>query len=78
MSAIQASLQNLQKVIKNLEKSMVQFEQKRIGEQRDMFAVSEGGKDGAGSFSNELIAKRLDSAIEKVEKILASDSSKAA
>lgn len=74
MSAIQGSLQNLQKVIKKLEKSMIEFEQKRIGEQRDMFAMSENAQNGAGSFSNELIAKRLDSAIEKVEKILATDS----
>lgn len=50
------------------------MEQSRMGEQRDMFGQPQGGQNAAlGKVSSEIIAQRLDKAIEKVEGILLED-----
>lgn len=74
MSALHAALENLQRSVRNLEKSVIVMEQSRMGEQRDMFGQSQGGPDAAlGKVSSEIIAQRLNNAIEKVESILLED-----
>ena len=71
MSAIRSALQNLNSIIDELEHSVEAMEMARKGEQRDMFASSPSNENGkSSSVSGEVIAKRLDSAIEKVEKLL--------
>lgn len=75
MSAIQSALQNLNSVIGQLEHSVETMEMARRGEQRDMFASAPSNENGqASAVSGELIAQRLDSAIEKVEKLLDEES----
>jgi len=71
VSAIRSALQNLNSIIGELEHSVETMELARKGEQRDMFASSPSNENGKSSgVSGEAIAKRLDSAIEKVEKLL--------
>lgn len=71
VSAIRSALENLHSVIGHLEHSVETMEMTRKGEQRDMFASSPSNENGQNSgVSGEVIAKRLDSAIEKVEKLL--------
>lgn len=69
MSAIHAAMENLQQVVRNLEKSVIILEKNRLGEQRDMFAQA-SNENAVGSISSELIAQRLDNAIQKVERLL--------
>ncbi len=73
MSAIRQALEQLNGSLQNLENSVGGFEQSMAGAQRDMF----GGPDvPAHQPSNQndldinLMAKRLDNAIDKVEEIL--------
>lgn len=71
VSALHAALENLQRSVRNLEKSVVVMEQSRLGEQRDMFGQPQNGNEASlGKVSTEIIAQRLDRAIEKVEGIL--------
>jgi hypothetical protein len=71
VSALHAALENLQRSVRNLEKSVVVMEQARLGEQRDMFGKALNEADAKlGKVSTEIIAQRLDKAIEKVEGIL--------
>jgi hypothetical protein len=65
VSLIDRSLYRLDMSVRKLEGSMRVVERAFAGQQRDMFSVPEpANNDGA------LIAKRLDSAIEKVEALL--------
>lgn len=74
MSAIRSALENLNSIIGELESSVDTLEMTRKGEQRDMFASAPSNENGKSSgVSGEAIAKRLDSAIEKVEKLLGSE-----
>jgi len=74
VSAIRSALENLNSIIGELESSVDTMEMTRKGEQRDMFASSPSNENGKSSgVSGEAIAKRLDSAIEKVEKLLGSE-----
>lgn len=72
MSAIRNALESLQQSVRGLEKSVIILEKTRVGEQRDMFAQS-SGEGVIGAVSSELIAQRLDNAIEKVEQLLQED-----
>ncbi|MAE50250.1 MAG: hypothetical protein CMH27_00400 [Micavibrio sp.] len=69
MSTIRAALENLNSVIGTLEQSVDMMEQARKGEQRDMFAAP-SNENGKNTIDKEAVAKRLDNAIEKVEKLL--------
>lgn len=69
MSAVRYALENLHAVIGNLERSVEGLENSRLGEQRDMFQMA-SNENGLDKAKGEAIAQRLDSAIEKVEKIL--------
>ena len=75
MSAIKHALAKLDDVVERLEGSMDGLEESLAGEQRDMFASpsnqnTSAKKNGHGSIDGAILAKRLDSAIKKVETIL--------
>ncbi len=69
MSAIHSALENLHTVIGNLERSVDTLEMTRVGEQRDMFQQP-SNENGLDKAKGVMIAQRLDSAIEKVERLL--------
>lgn len=74
MSVIHTALQRLHASIGNLENAMDGYEDTVIaGQQRDMFAeVSNQNEQKVRVLTekNDMIAERLDDAIERVEKIL--------
>ncbi len=66
MSSVRHALQRLDGVVGKLEGSICDVEQAMSGQQRDMFvAPSNSNQNGAA-----VLAKGLDQAIEKVEKLL--------
>lgn len=82
MSDIRSALEKLSEKVESLEQVVEYYETTKSGEQRDMFA---GPTDNKSSASNEnasaiseekkvAMAGRLDSAINKVEKMLADGS----
>ncbi len=70
MSALRDALESLNLAILRLENTAETVEASRKGEQRDMFSSPMANNTNAPGFPSALVAKRLDSAIEKVEKIL--------
>ena len=72
MSAIHNALQNLNHVVVKLESAIEGIEQERAGEQREMF-LSASNENDQKVVDGQDIARRLDSAIEKVEKLLQDD-----
>lgn len=76
MSAVRTSLQRLTAAIGSLETSVDMLENAKMGEQRDMFAAPVSNENAneaklAASQNKKAMADRLDTAIEKVEKMLA-------
>lgn len=72
MSAIQQAISKLNRAIGNLEGSVHHVEASMKGQQRDMFAAPAPAKPVANSNSldPELVASRLDNAINAIEKVL--------
>ena len=70
MSALRDALESLNLAILKLEDTAETIEASRRGEQRDMFSAPATSNQNAPGFPSAVVAKRLDSAIEKVEKLL--------
>lgn len=73
MSAILDALVKLEQSIGNLEGAAAYIETNLAGQQRDMFsspAPPPANGNGAENIDMNLVAEKLDSAIENVEKVL--------
>lgn len=71
MSVVRSSIENLHSAIVKLENAVNVMEETRVGEQPDMFSVSPSNENGSDKvIDGSIIARRLDTAIERVEKLL--------
>ncbi len=73
MSALQKALEKLNGSLYNLETSVSGLENSMVGQQRDMFGAPIARESSANEnikLDPSIIAKRLDIAIDKVEKVL--------
>ena len=68
MSSIAAALQELDNVVSELEGSATAIEETIAGCQRDMFPGHDGEK--SSGLTREVVEKKIDKAIEKVEGLL--------
>ncbi|MCK6417395.1 MAG: hypothetical protein L6Q57_00435 [Alphaproteobacteria bacterium] len=69
MSLIEKALYRLDRAVGSLEGSMGALETSMKGKQRDMFAQADAPKN-LGRVQSQVIARRLDKAIERVEQLL--------
>ncbi len=70
MSVLRQAIENLEDAVGRLEGSVLSFEKDMTGEQHDMFTAPAKKVAAAASVQGAIIARRLDSAIEKVEQLL--------
>lgn len=70
MSKLHEALELLKYSIENLEGSVSVVEEKLGGYQHDMFGQPSNENDASSASNVEVLAQRLDTAIEKVERIL--------
>lgn len=73
MSAVRQAIAILSRAVDNLESSVGHVEQALTGKQRDMFAMPARAPEGVANSNDldaELVARKLDSAIERIEQAL--------
>ena len=73
MSEVARALSNLSQIVGQLEGSVYELETSMSGQQRDMFGEKVANSNAQTNIDTELVAQKLDLAIEKIEDVLEED-----